>query len=68
MATCERCGTEFNLASAKMRIGHRYEAGAYDDLLDGETLCFDCAWDEIGTYEAAGNDLAELMGDSWDDD
>lgn len=68
MAVCERCGVEFKLSNAKKSIGKKYGAGAYDEFIEPWVLCADCASDEIGTYDAYGEELMELMGDSWDED
>lgn len=69
MATCSRCGCEFDLSFAKRSIGQRYGAGTYDNYYPDEEVCDSCAIEQIGTDFAAGEEtlrLARMCG--WDDE
>ena len=67
MATCVRCGCEFDLSSARRSIGHRFFSGAYDDNYPDGDVCENCAFEEMGAAEATWDEMRELPGD-WDDD
>lgn len=68
MAKCVRCGCEFDVSSARRSIGRSYGAGTYDDYYPDGDVCASCAAIEVSTDVATGEELMELMGDSWDDD
>ena len=67
MATCVRCGCEFNVSSARRSIGRRFYAGAYDDNFPDEDVCTDCATEELDGAVSTWNEMRNLPGD-WDDD
>ena len=68
MAICSRCGAEFDLTSAKMSMGHTFYPGVYDEYYPDGDVCACCALPELSADYNAGGEIAELMGDSWDDD
>lgn len=67
MAICKFCGAEFSPSSARRYLGHRFYAGIYNEYYEDGDVCLDCALEEIGADWATGQELMELMGDSWDD-
>ena len=68
MATCERCGAEFDISTARRVIGRSYGAGIYNDYYPGGGVCENCAVEEVSADYATGAEIKELMGSSWDDD
>lgn len=66
MATCSRCGDEFNVSTARRSIGQKYGAGSYDDFFPDGDVCEDCADLELGSAEAEGAEVMDLMGWEWD--
>lgn len=64
---CSCCGKTFDLTSARRKIGRYYGAGTYNDYYPNGDICTDCAIAEISCDVATGEEIAELMGDSWDD-
>lgn len=66
MAICAWCGREFDVSTARRRIGRRYGAGSYDDAFPNGDVCDECASSEIGGAMAIGAEIMEDMG--WDDD
>lgn len=68
METCSRCGSEFDLGSARRRIGHLYGAGTYNDYFPGGDVCDDCAIAEISADYGTGAEVIEDMGSGWDPD
>lgn len=66
MTICAWCGKEFDVTSARRRVGRQYGAGAYDDSFPDGNVCDDCALTEIGGAVAIGEEIMEDMG--WDDD
>lgn len=68
MAKCERCGSEFDVSTARRIIGRSYGAGIYNDYYPDGDVCEDCATEEISADYATGAEIRELMGTSWDDD
>ena len=67
MATCCRCGDEFDLTHAKRVIGGRFGAGVYDDYYPDGDVCEYCASDEIGTDYNAGAEIMEYARGIFDD-
>ena len=69
MAICSRCGDEFDVSSARRKIGRKYGSGTYDEYYPDEDVCASCAESEISCDYATGEELKELMGTaSWEDD
>ncbi len=69
MATCSVCGSEFDVSTARRSIGRKYGAGEYDDFFPEGDVCIDCANDLFGEWQAAANELRDLMGpENWYDD
>ena len=68
MAKCVRCGCEFDVSSARRSIGRSYGAGTYDDYYPNGDVCVSCATMEVSADVGTGEEIMELMGDSWDDD
>ena len=68
MAICVRCGREFDVSRARRIIGRNYGAGLYDEYYPDGDVCENCATEEVSADAATGAEIAELMGDSWDDD
>ena len=68
MAICSRCGKEFDAGYARQLMGIRYGAGSYNNYYPAGDVCEDCAGEEMGADYATGQEIRELMGDSWDDD
>ena len=68
MAECSNCGEYFSVSRARRVLAARYGAGAYDEFCPDCDMCEDCVLDEVGAAWAEGAKIAELMGDSWDDD
>lgn len=68
MAKCERCGSEFDVSTARRSIGRSYGAGIYNDYYPDGDVCEDCATEEISADYATGAEIIELMGTSWEDD
>lgn len=66
MATCSRCGNEFNVSTARRSIGQQYGSGAYDDYFPDGDVCEKCAADELADAAAAGADFMDEMGWEWD--
>ena len=65
MAICVWCGKEFDVSTARRRIGRRYGAGVYDDTFPNGDVCDECASSEIGGAIGIGAEIMEDMG--WDD-
>lgn len=68
MAQCCRCGCDFDLSYARRLIGRRFGAGTYNEYYPDGDVCEDCAYEQISADYATGEEIAELMGDSWYDD
>ena len=68
MAFCSRCGREFDLSSARRAMGIKYGSGSYNEYYPDGDVCEECAGSEMGADFAAGAEILDLMGDSWDDD
>lgn len=66
MANCYFCGSEFDVSYVRQVIGIRYGAGTYDEYYPDGDVCLDCATGEIGADHAAGEEIIELMGPSFD--
>lgn len=47
-------------------IGQKYGAGSYDDFFPDGGVCWDCADLELGSAEAGGAEVMDLMGWEWD--
>jgi len=67
METCERCGTEFDISTARRIIGARYGAGTYNEYYPEGGVCESCAVEQVSADYATGAELKELMGSSWYD-
>lgn len=67
MATCCRCGYDFDLTHARRVIGGRYGAGTYDNYYPDGDVCEECAIEEIAPDYSAGLDLMELAPDLFED-
>lgn len=67
MATCCRCGCEFDLTYAKRFIGRRYGRGVYDNYYPDGDVCEDCAVEEVGADYNAGAEILEYSPDILDD-
>ena len=61
IAVCSRCGTEFDLAKAKRRIGRLYGAYVYEDYYPSEYVCSSCAIEEISPDYGSGEDQIDDM-------
>lgn len=73
MAKCTDCGQTFNVAEAASEYEeycHRQWGGVwkYDIDVPDHDLCAECAEIRTETDMAAGEEIKELMGDSWYDD
>lgn len=68
MATCCRCGNDFDLSSARRSIGCRYGSGTYNDYFPEGDVCEACADEQISCDYNTGAEIIELMGTGWDDD
>lgn len=69
MAICSSCGQEFDLDEVRSSIDERFGEMAYENTyFDGTICCERCAFEEIGSAMATGEELKELMGSSWYDD
>lgn len=68
MPKCVHCGKEFDLSTVRRIMGKRYGAGIYNDYYPNGDVCEDCATEVIGADYATGQEVMELMGDSWFDD
>lgn len=65
MAICAWCGNEFDVSTARRRVGRRFGAGTYDDGFPNGDVCGDCALSELGGAYAIGAEIMEDM--DWDD-
>lgn len=68
MAECRICGEYFSVSRARRVLARRYGAGIYDEYCPDCDICEDCLEEDISADYATGQQLKELMGDSWDDD
>lgn len=68
MATCSRCGREFDLSTARRSIGRSYGAGIYNDYYPDGDVCENCAVEQVSADYNTGQELKRLMGSGWDDD
>lgn len=69
MAICSCCNCEFDISDARDFIDEKFGDGVYDSVYWNDIVyCKDCAYEDIGSAYATGQELQELMGSSWDDD
>ena len=67
MAVCIKCGCEFDVSFVRKSIGERFGADVYNEYYPEGDVCDNCALEEISTDAATAVEIAELMGDTWDD-
>jgi hypothetical protein len=66
MATCIRCGSEFDPEQVRLTIDSRYEPGIYENSYEG--VCEECADYEISTGESTYEAMCESDDFDLDDD